>query len=197
MKIILSTRNPSKADQIKGVFHDDRFEIITLTEAGIEGEVIEDGNTLEENATKKAMFAYEKAKGEWVMADDTGIFINALEGAPGIKAARWAGENATTLDIMNFTLKNLEGSLDRSAYFETVAVLVSPEGEKYVFSGRADGILLEQPRIEPQPSMPYSPLFQPNGYDKTWAEMTIDEENAISHRGKAFIQVKDFLLNIK
>ncbi len=197
MKIILSTRNPSKAVQIKGVFNDDGFNIVTLDEVGIDGEVIEDGVTLEENATKKAVFAHEKSGGEWVMADDTGIFIKALNGEPGIKAARWAGEDATTLDIMNFCLEKLKGSADRSAYFETVAVLISPTGEKHVFSGRADGILLEYPKVDPQPSMPYSPLFKPNDSDKVWAEMGIDEENEISHRGKAFKQVKEFLLHIQ
>ncbi len=194
MKIILSTTNPSKALQIKAMFDSPGIEVLTLREAGIDGEAIEDGFTLEENAHKKAVYAREHSEGNhWAMADDTGIFINALNGEPGIKSARWAGEDATTLEIMNHCLKRLGGASDRSAIFETVVVLMSPKGEKYVFSGKVAGKLLDAPKIAPQPKMPYSPLFVPEGQEKVWAEMTTEEENAVSHRGKAFRQVIDFL----
>jgi XTP/dITP diphosphohydrolase len=194
MKIILSTRNPSKATQIKAMFNNPSITILTLSEAGIEGDAIEDGTTLEENAYKKAIYAWDNLKEKtWVVAEDTGLFITALGGKPGIKAARWAGETATTDEIMNYTLKQLEGVTDRSAYFETVVILLSPDGTKVVFKGKVDGTLLEKPSVKPQPKMPYSPLFMPNGSDKVWAEMSIKEENEISHRGKAFQKVVKFL----
>ncbi len=193
MKIILSTTNPSKAEQIKAMFDHPDIEILTLTEAGIEGEAIEDGTTLEENALKKAVYARDNSTEEvWTMADDTGLFITTLEGKPGIHAARWAGDVSTD-EITQHTLNQLEGKTDRTATFKTVVVLVSPDGRPISFSGEVNGTLAEAPKTKPQPKMPYSPLFSPEGTDKVWAEMTVEEENAISHRGKAFRQVVAFL----
>ncbi len=170
------------------------LNILTLDEAGIEGEAVEDGDTLEENACKKAQFAMEHSNGgAWTMADDTGFFINALNGLPGIKAARWAGDNVTTEEIMQHTLMALEGSEDRSAEFKTVAVLLPPDGEVLTFTGSVEGHILLAPRVQPQPMMPYSPIFVPNGFGKCWAEMDVEEENIISHRGKAFRKVRLFL----
>lgn len=192
MSITLSTRNPSKAEQIKAIFTGVPIEVRTLSDAGIEGEAVEDGVTLEENATKKAVFAH--GAGGWAMADDTGIFIEALDGKPGIRAARWAGENATTEEILSYTLKQLEGANNRRAEFRTAVVLIDPGGAKHVFIGEARGKLLDKPRVPPQPKMPYSAIFVPDGSDKVWAQMSVEEENAISHRGKAFRQVREYLL---
>lgn len=194
MDIILSTRNPSKAEQIKAVFRGLPISILTLAEANIKGEALEDGETLKENALKKARFAYEHSNPKrWAMSDDTGLFIHHLNGAPGIRAARWAGENAATDEITRHTLRQLEGARDRSATFETVVALITPEGKENFFSGKVHGQILETSRTLPQPKMPYSPIFMPDGTNKVWAEMTIEEENLISHRGKAFRQAREFL----
>src|SRR3989344_840402 len=141
----------------------------------------------------KAVFG-QKQTDKWCIADDTGLFIDALGGQPGIYAARWAGKDVTTEFTRDFTLKKLEGvSLPkRTATFETVAAVVSPIGEHKFFSGKIKGKILLQPRTECQPNMPYSGIFMPDGYDKVWAEMGVEEENKISHRGKAFRQVRDF-----
>lgn len=193
INIVLSTRNPSKAEQIKAMFNNPQIKVLTLDEAGIEGEAIEDGVTLGENALKKVSYAREKLQeSSWVMADDTGLFINALDGKPGIHAARWAGDVSTD-EITEYTLRQLEGKTDRSATFKTIVCLLSPEGEVFEFEGVVNGYLAESPKTKPQPKMPYSPLFYPEGSDKVWAEMTIEEENEISHRGKAFKQVVAFL----
>lgn len=192
MKIILSTGNQSKAEQIRAIFTGLSILVCTLDDEGIEGEAIEDGITLEENALKKALFAHRP--GTWSMADDTGLFINFLDGMPGVYAARWAGEDASTDEITQYTLRQLEGVQDRSAIFKTVVALVDPNGEQLFFSGEVSGKILDAPRTKPQPKMPYSPLFVPEGSDKVWAEMTVDEENAISHRGKAFRFVREYLL---
>jgi XTP/dITP diphosphohydrolase len=127
------------------------------------------------------------------MADDTGLFIDALNGAPGIKAARWAGEAATTEEITRHTLKALENASNRSATFETVVAMVSPDGKHNFFSGKVRGIILEAPRVPAQPKMPYSPIFVPDGENLVWAEMSVEYENSISHRGKAFRQAREFL----
>ncbi len=191
MNIILSTRNPSKAEQIKAIFAGVPISVLTLSDAGIEGEGVEDGFILGENAIKKALFAHRT--GVWSMADDTGLYINALGGEPGIHAARWAGD-VSTEEITAYTLKRLEGVTDRSAIFKTVVALISPNGAQTIFIGKVRGVLLDAPRMKPQPKMPYSSIFVPEGSQKVWAEMTVDEENTVSHRGKAFRLVREYLL---
>ncbi len=194
MKIILSTRNPSKLEQIQGLFLGSPIKVLSLDDVRITGEAVEDGITLAENAFKKAHFAYvQSGSKEWAMADDTGLHIGALNGAPGVRAARWAGETATTDEITQFTLKQLEGKLDRSAVFETVVAVIAPNGEHHFFNGEVHGTLLEAPRVRPQPKMPYSPIFVPDGENRVWAEMTVEQENSISHRGKAFRKARAFL----
>lgn len=193
MNIILSTTNPSKAEQIKAMFTNPSIKILTLSEAGIEGEAVEDGISLGENAMKKVQYVKERlSEPAWIMADDTGLFINALGGRPGIHAARWAGDVSTD-EITQYTLKQLEGKTDRSATFKTVVYLMTPDGRTLQFEGEVDGHLAEAPKVPAQPKMPYSPLFTPVGTNKVWGEMTVEEENAVSHRGKAFRKVAAFL----
>lgn len=194
MQVVLSTRNPSKAEQIKAIFAGSSIDIITLNETSIKGDAVEDGTSLRENALKKAIFVHEHSEPKvWVMADDTGFFINVLNGAPGAWASRWAGETATTDEITHYTLKQLEGVVDRSAIFETVVALISPEGKQYFFSGKVQGKILAAPKAPPQPKMPYSSIFMPDGTHLVWAEMTVEQENSISHRGKAFRKAREFL----
>ncbi len=192
MRIILSTRNPTKAEQIRDIFKGSSIEVVTLTDVGIDGESKEDGETLKDNALKKALFAYERSD-DWTMADDTGVFIDSLNGLPGVRTSRWAGDNATTEETMAYTLKRLLGKNDRTAKFMTVVALVSPSGEEHFFTGEIRGKILDAPKTRPQPKMPYSPIFMPDGTGKVWAEMTVEEENAISHRGQAFRRAKAFL----
>lgn len=192
MDIILATRNPSKAKQIGAVFAGLPITIKSLDDFGIEGEAVEDGSTLEENAMKKASYAWEKSAHQWSMADDTGVFISALNGAPGIHAARWAG-NVSTEEIMHHTLRLLKDKRDRTGVFRTVAVVISRHGSPRTFVGEMHGTFLKEPRTQCQPMMPYSAIFVPDGQEKTWAEMSVAGENAISHRGKAFALVRSYL----
>ncbi len=192
-KLILSSRNQGKIEQIKPIFAGLPLQLLSLSEAGIEGEGVEDGLSLNENAMKKAMFAWRS--GSWAMADDTGIFIDALNGRPGVHSARWAGKDKTTAEITAYTLKQLRHVLpkDRTATFRTVATVIDPDGRPSRFVGEAPGMLLSAQRCEPQKGMPYSGIFVPDeGRGKVWAQMSIEEENAISHRGKAFRQVRQF-----
>lgn len=194
MNIILSTTNPSKAEQIKAMFNNPNITVQTLHDAGISGEAVEDGSTLEENAYKKACYARQQTFGRvWTMADDTGLFITGLDGEPGIKAARWAGETATTEETMWHALNMMKDLTDRTAIFRTVVVLLGPGGITKSFIGEISGVMATEAKAKPQAKMPYSPLFIPDGTGKSWAEMTIEEENAISHRGKAFRQVVEYL----
>jgi XTP/dITP diphosphohydrolase len=193
MKIILATRNPSKAEQIREVFAGSIFNVITLKDADIEGDIVEDGGSLLNNSRIKARFAHSHAQGKcWSMSDDTGVFITGLGGEPGVEAAYWGG-NLSDTERMNYCLERMKDLTDRTGFFETVVVLISPEGTEYSFSGKAEGVFLEAPRYNPQKGMPYSGIFRPYGTEKVWAEMNVQEENAISHRGKAFRLARAFL----
>lgn len=196
--VVFSSRNRSKIAQVKGVFADSRFIIRSLDELGIQGEVEENGSSLTDNALLKALFPYQddKGKGQYIVSEDTGLFINALDGRPGIHAARWAGPGKTTEEIMQFTLeamKNVRHLHERVAFFQTIAVLISPVGEIEMFDGVMPGTILFEPQCECQPDMPYSAIFRPAGFDKVWAQMSLDEENAVSHRGRAFRKVLEYL----
>lgn len=193
MKVVLSTRNPSKAEQIKAVFVGSNISVLTLDEAGIAGQGVEDGTTLKQNALKTAMFVHQQDPTVWAMADDTGIFIDALDGKPGVHTADWNGGNKETHQMTAWILKQLEAVSKRVATFKTMVAIVSPQGEQHFFSGEARGKILETPRPATQPKMPYAPIFMPDGTDKVWGEMTVEEENQISHRGKAFRQAREFL----
>ncbi len=198
MQVILSTRNPSKLEQIKQAFGDSSINILTLDDVGIEGEAKENGQTLFENAYRKAFFAWEKQPADWIekkltMADDTGIFIDVLNGFPGVNTASWSGGNTDTDKKTLWILEQLKEHSNRSATFKTVAVVMTPAGQPFRFEGEVKGKILETPRCKAQPKMPYSSIFQPDGFEKVWAEMTTEEENKISHRGKAFRQAREFL----
>jgi len=194
MNIILSTRNPTKAFEIKAMLAGLDVEVLTLDDAGIQGEAKEDGDTLEENAEKKVDYAASQLKQRsWIMADDSGIFITALNGAPGVYSARWAGDEASTEEIMKFTLKKLEGVQNRSADFRTSIVLQSPDGKKYYFEGLTLGQLADSPKANPKPAMPYTAIFSPDGTEKVLAEMTVDEQKGVSSRGKAIQHIAEFL----
>ncbi len=199
MEVVLSTRNPSKAEQIKAVFAGSPIQIITLSEAGIDGQGVEDGTTLRENALKKAMFVHQQNPNVWAMADDSGIFIDALGGKPGVHTADWLGGKIDPKVKLPLILRELEKVNDRSATFRTVVAIVNgnSENSKRFFVGEVRGTLLLKARCEPQPQMPRSAIFLPDGSDKVFAEMTTEEENVISHRGKAFHKVRTFLENSK
>ena len=192
-QIVLTSYNPSKVLQIQTLFGDSSVRVCTQEEVGVVGEALEDGSTLEENARKKIVFARAQLPNAWLMADDTGLFIDALGGEPGIQAAYWGGENLSVEERMQHCLKSLTGFTDRRATFRTTVVVSSPTGEEWVFVGEVPGSLLEMPRVAPQPKMPYSALFVPEGDTRSWAEMTTEEENTLSHRGKAFRAVLAFL----
>jgi XTP/dITP diphosphohydrolase len=192
MEIILSTHNVSKALQIQAIFDGSDIYVRTL-DVSVPKD-LEDGTTLEENAFKKAWFAHENSESDtWTMADDTGLFITTLDGEPGVRSARWLGEGASIEETQNYCITRMEGIDDRSATFRTVVVAISPEGTKHVFAAEAPGSILKSPRVAPHPMMPYSAIHVPDGQELSWAEMSIEQENAISHRGKAFMQLRSFL----
>jgi XTP/dITP diphosphohydrolase len=196
MDIVLSTRNLAKAAQIKQIFFGCPVNVLTLDDANVQGEAVEDGLTLEENALKKALYALKRIDiGTWTMAEDTGLFIDALGGEPGILAARWAGPGANAQQIVAHTLRRLENVTDRRATFRTAVAVIGADAKPWFFLGEASGKILEVPRVPPPPSMPYSGIFLPDGEDRVWAEMSFQEQNRLSHRGKAFAKARDFVMS--
>lgn len=190
MKIIFATHNAGKVKEIADILSGLNIEIVSADDAGVTEDVVEDGDTFEANALKKAVFVGEKT-GEWVMADDSGICVRALGGAPGIYSARWAGEGAPPEKVVEKILTEMKDVPEgkRDAWFETVAVLRAPDAWLWSFRGVVEGEIVTEPRGEFRPKLPYDIVFQPLGFDKTFAEMTSEEKNQLSHRGRAFKQL--------
>ena len=197
MEIILSTRNTSKIKEIHALLAGLPFDIRSLDDVGITGTSPETGTTLEENALQKALFAWGPTQ-KWSMSDDTGIFIDARDGWPGVHTGTWAGNGLPVEEFMRRILYEIRDvpAFDRVAVFKTVAAVVAPCGTHMFFTGEIHGTLLSEPRTASRPMMPYSSLFVPDGYSKALAEMSIEEENALSHRGLAFRQVRAFFETI-
>jgi len=190
--IVLATRNPHKGEELASLLGDVGIRIHTLAEFPSAPEVEEDGETCEANAIKKAV-TIARATGVTAVADDTGLEVDALEGRPGPFAARYAGEGATYEDNCRKLLRELDGvSPDRrGARFLTVAAIASPDGDVQTVHGVLEGLITEACKGER--GFGYDPVFYVPELGKTLAELTSEEKNRMSHRAKAFAQVKDIL----
>jgi XTP/dITP diphosphohydrolase len=190
MRVVLATANLHKAREVMEILAGTPdLEVLPRPE-GLD-DVEETGVTLEENAELKATFV-SKATGRAALADDTGLFVDALGGAPGVYSARYAGEHATYADNVAKLLGALEGVAQRRARFETAAVLVEPNGHVVVTTGAVHGVIATAPRGAN--GFGYDPVFVPDGgAGRTLAELTDDEKHAISHRGRAFRAMADAL----
>ena len=187
-QIVFATNNAHKLSEVQAVLGD-RFRLVTLAECGITEEIPEDAPTLEGNALQKARYVHERT-GADCFADDTGLEVDALDGAPGVHSARYATDGHYFAANNRLLLRNLAGSADRSAHFRTVIALIL-DGRGYLFEGRVDGRIAESEAG--YGGFGYDPLFVPEGFDKTFAEMDADEKNAISHRGRAVRRLVEFL----
>ena len=194
--LIFATHNSGKLQEIRNMLEDIPQTIQSLEEIGIMEEIEETGTTLKENAALKAQFAVDRTDLP-ALADDSGLFIDALDGAPGIYSARWGGKNTTGDEAVAYTLKKLQGvpPPQRTASFKGVIAYITPDGEKLFFDGTIPGILLTEPRGTANPRLPYDRLFVPNGHTQTFAQMTHAEKNAISHRSQAIKKFKAMLLD--
>lgn len=191
-RLVIATHNRDKFIELKKELADLALEIIPAFEyAGIP-EVVEDGKSLEENSFKKAA-EISAFTGLPTLADDTGLFVEALNGAPGIYAARFAGEKCTYQDNVRKILEVMRGveMEKRKAAFRTVVTLYFPGEPPRVFEGRVVGRITMEARGAG--AFGYDPVFQPEGKDRVFAEMTLDEKNTISHRGLAVQKAKAFL----
>ena len=186
--IIFATNNLHKIQEIKKIVPSS-FNIITLKEAGIAQDIPEPYDTLEENAREKSTVIHKLTQ-QNCFSEDTGLEVNALGGAPGVKSARYAGEGRNSADNMNKLLKNMLGKEDRSARFRTVVSLIWND-EEYYFEGICEGKIIDTPRGNQ--GFGYDPVFVPDGSSKTFAEMGIEEKNIFSHRRKATDELVQFL----
>ena len=191
MKLIFATNNQHKADEIRSVVGND-LQIITLREAGIDIDIPEPYNTLEENASGKSKTIFEMTAIN-CFSEDTGLEVAALNGAPGVKSARYAGENRSFDANIEKLLLNLAGKADRSARFRTVISLLT-DGKETLFEGICQGSIIEEKRGTQ--GFGYDPVFIPTGSDKTFAEMNMDEKNKFSHRKIATEKLVAFLNNL-
>lgn len=189
MKLIFATHNSHKLSELKQLIPD--REILGLEETGYRQEIAETGITLEENALIKAR-AIHQHYGAACLADDTGLEVDALQGAPGVYSARYAGPNAEDGENVEKLLKAIPAEADRSARFRTVIAYLNEAGEEQIFHGEVEGKITAVPHGEG--GFGYDPVFQPLGYDKTFAEMTAEQKNALSHRGRAVHSFVDFML---
>lgn len=188
MTLVFATNNENKVKEIRSVLGD-AFQIITLKEAGIDIDIPEPHDTLEENAREKSETIY-KMTGKNSFSEDTGMEVDALNGEPGVLSARYAGEQKSADDNIEKVLEKLGRNTNRRARFRTVISLII-NGEEHQFEGVAEGQILTARRGEK--GFGYDPIFQPEGSTKAFAEMDITEKNLHSHRGKAMRKLIDFL----
>jgi len=186
--LVLATRNVGKTREIREFLRDFPVEIKNLDDIGPIPPVEEDGATFDENAYKKASFT-AKALGLPAMADDSGLEVEALDGAPGVRSARYAGPNATDQDNNAKLLKAMQGKDNRSAAFMCVISIAVPSGVALTYEGRCEGVIAQAPAGNQ--GFGYDPVFYYPPMKKTFAQLTMEEKNRVSHRGKALKEMKD------
>ena len=189
MKICLATNNPNKLEEIKHTLGEG-YDILSLEDIGHFGELPENQKTLEGNSLEKAEYIYKTYEVDCI-ADDTGLEVFALDGAPGVYSARYAGEGKKAEDNINLLLKNMEDIDDRRAQFRTIITIIR-NGKTRQFEGRILGKITKE-RSGSQ-GFGYDPVFIPKGYDQTFADMAFSEKNKISHRAQAIEKLHKFLL---
>ena len=185
--LILATTNTNKVKEFQEMLKNFPIEIRSLADFGPLPEAIEDGETFDDNAYKKAIHT-AKILGFPAIADDSGLVVEALNGAPGVYSARYACENATDKENVDKLLQDMQGIKNRRAAFQCVLSIAVPSGPALTYEGRCEGTLLEERRGET--GFGYDPIFYFEDLGKTFAECTMEEKNKVSHRGKALAEFK-------
>ncbi len=192
MKLIFATNNQHKIEEIRAVIGQ-QFELLTLKEAGIDINIPEPHATLEDNATEKSTVIYQLT-GINCFSEDTGLEVKALNGEPGVKSARYAGDDRSFEKNIDKLLHNLRSHQDWSARFRTVISLII-DGKETLFEGICPGTIV--PERKGNQGFGYDPVFVPSGSNKTFAEMSLEEKTQHSHRAKAVEKLVAFLNNLK
>lgn len=192
MKIVFATNNAHKLAEVQAVLGP-AFEVTTPRDCGVEEDIPEEQETLEGNASQKSHYLYTRT-GLDCFADDTGLEVEALGGAPGVHSARYATDGHDFAANNRLLLKNLAGKENKRARFRTVISLLL-KGEEHLFEGIAEGRIIDHE--EGCEGFGYDPLFIPDGFDKTFAQMSADEKNAVSHRARAVRKLTAYLHSIE
>lgn len=190
-RLIFATNNKHKVEEVRAALGG-MVEVITLAEAGLHGEIPETADTLQGNALQKASWVWERTHTD-CFADDTGLEVDALGGAPGVYSARYAGEQCSFDDNIDKLLSALDGKENRKADFRTVICLIE-NGEVRYFEGRVDGQILTERHTNGE-GFGYDPVFMPDRFAVSFAEMPLEVKNSISHRGLAVKKLKEYLFN--
>lgn len=192
-KVLIASNNEHKVKEIRDILSKYNFDVLSLNEAHIDIEVEEDGTTFMENAYKKASEIYNTCSDYMVIADDSGLMVDALGGAPGVYSARYAGEHGNSKKNNEKLLKELKGipEKDRKAKFVCAIVFIIDKNTIIKAQGEANGIILEEERGDS--GFGYDPLFYVPSYGKTFAELGAEIKNRISHRADALIKLNDAL----
>ena len=188
MKLVFATHNPNKFKEIQSLLPG-HIELLSLKDIGCDEDIEETGDTIDENAIIKAEYV-RNHYGYDCFADDTGLEVNSLAGAPGVFSARYAGEKKDDHANVEKLLSQLEKRDDRSARFKTVIAL-NLKGNENLFTGICEGVII--PERKGEKGFGYDPIFLPKGFDKTFAEMDLSEKSKISHRGMAFRELIEYL----
>ena len=191
-KILLATRNKAKVKEYSKLLHGIPYEIVSLEDVGIAQDVEESSKTFDENATIKAR-TYAKLSGLLAIADDSGLEVDALDGAPGVRSARYAGEGATDKERIDYLLDKMKDVLSkqRTAHFRCVIAVATPDGEVKLCEGKCDGVMIFEPKGKN--GFGYDPIFYLPDRQLTMAELSMEEKNKISHRGKAAAKARRLL----
>jgi XTP/dITP diphosphohydrolase len=185
--LVIATRNSGKTAEIEDLLKDFPVKIKNLKDFGPIPQIEEDGDTFDENAYKKASFA-SRALGFPALADDSGLVVEALFGAPGILSARYGGEKATDEERCEKLLCEMKGKSNRKAAFECVISIAVPTGHALTYDGRCEGLIAEKP--SGTNGFGYDPVFYYPPFNKTFAEISMEEKSSVSHRGKALRELK-------
>jgi XTP/dITP diphosphohydrolase len=189
-RLVFATNNAHKLKEVRDLAGD-QIEVLSLKDIGCYDEIPEDADTLEGNASLKAWHVYRKF-GEDCFADDTGLEIESLGGRPGVKSARYAGEDCIPANNIRKVLEELKDESNRKARFRTVISLII-SGKEIQFEGIVEGVILHE--LRGKDGFGYDPVFLPDDYNRSFAEMTLEEKNRISHRARAFEKLINYLLH--
>lgn len=190
MKLIFATNNLNKLNEVKSLIPS-HIELLSLADISFNQDIPETADTIEGNASLKSKAIYDITHTN-VFSDDSGLLVDALNGAPGVYSARYAGEQKNDEDNLQKLLRELTDNENRNAHFKTVMSLII-DGKEYLFEGKVNGSIINEKRGSN--GFGYDPIFVPDGYNKTFAEMTKEEKSSISHRARALKKMIEFLEN--
>lgn len=188
MRLIFATNNQNKLNEVKALLPKS-IELVSLSDIRFNADIPETAGTIEGNASLKSQTIYNITKTN-VFSDDSGLLVDALNGAPGVHSARYAGEQKKDEDNIQKLLRELNGVDNRKAHFKTIMSLII-NGQEYLFEGIINGTIIKEKRGTN--GFGYDPVFVPDGYNKTFAEMTKEEKSSISHRGIALKKLVEFI----